>query len=170
MDIFRIAYLLLTRKITKVLKTNDYFIVSRLSENGNRTYESVAIHKDDFVSQINNSQSNVIALSCSDLTTAITVGNPVAYYDFEKDFTAKEVIATLLTPQSAGSTFTVNVYKNGTTIFSTLLTIDNNETSSLTATIPAVLSTTSFSKGDRLTVGITQVGNGTAAGLILQML
>jgi len=170
MDIFRIAYLLLAKKITKTVKTNDYFILSRLTENSGRVYESVAIHKNDFFSEIANSRVEVIALSCSDLTTPIVVGNPVAYYDFDSDFTATDVIASLLTPQSAGAIFTVNVYKNGSTILSTLVTINNAHRSSLTASIKAVLSTTTFIKGDRLTVGVSQVGNGTAAGLILQLL
>jgi hypothetical protein len=59
---------------------------------------------------------------------------------------------------------TVNIKKNGTTIFSTTLTIDANEKTSTTAATPAVLSTTTFADDDEITMDIDVAGTG-AKGL-----
>jgi len=59
----------------------------------------------------------------------------------------------------------LQIKKNGTTIFSTVPTIDNSESTTLTAATPSVISVTSFTRGDRITASITQVGDGTAKGI-----
>lgn len=65
---------------------------------------------------------------------------------------------------ATGSRFTIDVKKNGTSIFSTLLTFDASELSTLTSSIPYVLTTnpTVFAVSDVLLVEITQVGAATA--------
>jgi hypothetical protein len=60
-----------------------------------------------------------------------------------------------------GSTINIDIKRAGTSIFSTLLSIDDGEKTSLTATTPAVLSTTSLSDDDELVVSIEQVGSTT---------
>jgi uncharacterized delta-60 repeat protein len=59
-----------------------------------------------------------------------------------------------------GSTFNVDVKKNGTSIFSTPITIDDGENNSLIATIPAVLTTFYFTIADKIEVFVTQAGSG----------
>jgi hypothetical protein len=67
-----------------------------------------------------------------------------------------------------GSTIIVDIKKNGTTIFSTKLTIDAGETSSTTAAAAAVISTAAFTTTDEITVHIDQVGS-TIAGTALKL-
>lgn len=110
-----------------------------------------------------------ISFACSDEATALTTGTAKITLHAPFDFTLKSLFAGLTTAQASGSIFTVDVNKNGATILSTKITIDNTETSSLTAATPPVISTTSFSKGDIITVDIDQVGNGTATGLKVYM-
>ncbi len=100
-----------------------------------------------------------------DETTAITTGTGKVSLRMPYGFTLTAVRGNLVTAQSSGSIFTANVKKNGTTIFSTKITIDNTEKSSLTAATPAVLSTTSLADDDLITVDVDQVGDGTAKGL-----
>ena len=101
----------------------------------------------------------------SDQTTAITTGTPLtcrAPYAF----TITSVKASLKTAQASGSLFTLDIKKNGTSIFSTLLTFDNTEKTTATAATAAVLSSTTLADDDELTFIVTQVGDGTAVGLV----
>lgn len=172
-DIFRIIHLLLAKKVTtELLNKFDWLIVSRQIQGSPGSYESYAIKKEDFIASILSEiplKSESFGLACSDLTSPIVAATEAGYYDIPYKFKVTEVIATLLTAQASGSTFTVNLYKNGVSILSTLLTIDNGDTSSLNASIAAVIDSaqSTFQKGDRFSVDVTQVGNGTATGLIV---
>lgn len=106
----------------------------------------------------------MLPVACSDESTALTTGTKVTFHA-PYAMTLTEVFAGLTTPQTSGSIFTVDVKKNGTSIFSTKITVDNTEETSLTAATPAVFSTTSIAKGDKITVSIDQIGDGTAKGL-----
>jgi hypothetical protein len=79
-------------------------------------------------------------------------------------FAVTEVGAYLKTAQASGSIFTLDINKNGTSILSTKLTIDNTESTSEAAATPAVISTTTLAKGDVVSWDVDQVGDGTAAG------
>lgn len=105
------------------------------------------------------------AVAASDETTAIVTGNGKVTFRIPVAMTITSVTASLTTAQPAGSIFTIDVKKNGTTIFSTLLTIDNTELTSTTAATPAVLSVTSIAADDAIRVDVTQVGTAGAAGL-----
>jgi hypothetical protein len=105
-----------------------------------------------------------IQAAASDETTAIIAGNDKVTFRLPCAIILSEVRASLTEAQTSGSIFTVDIRVNGSSILSTLLTIDNNEKTSKTATTPAVISTTSLSDDDEITVDITQVGNGTAKG------
>lgn len=68
-----------------------------------------------------------------------------------------------LNTAAVGGSLTVDVKKNGTSIFSTLLTFDSGETTTRTASVPYVLTgAISFVKGDYIDVYITNVGSSTA--------
>ena len=71
--------------------------------------------------------------------------------------------ASLSTASSSGAV-TVDINSGGSTIFSTNLTIDANETTSTTAATPAVLSTTSIADDSQITIDVDGAGTG-ARGL-----
>jgi hypothetical protein len=101
-------------------------------------------------------------ISVSDETTAITTGTAKVTFYAPYDGAWDEVY-TGVSVQSTSGVVTTNVKKNGATIFSTKPSIDATEDTSLTGTV-AVLSTTTFTKGDKITIDIDAAGTG-AAGL-----
>ena len=115
-------------------------------------------------------QTVIVQLSCSDLTTAITTGTTKAYFRSPLAFTLTDVRASLLTAQTSGNIFTVDINQSGVSILSTKLTIDNTEKTSVTAATPAVISTTAIADDAEITIDVDQVGSGTAAGLIVTLI
>jgi hypothetical protein len=111
-----------------------------------------------------------VQLSCSDLVNAITTGTTKAYFRSPTAFTLTQVRASLLTAQTSGNIFTVDINKSGTSILSTKLTIDNNETTSVTAATPAVISDSAITDDVLITIDVDQIGNGTAIGLIVTLI
>ncbi|MEM1345922.1 MAG: hypothetical protein AAGI34_15260, partial [Pseudomonadota bacterium] len=84
--------------------------------------------------------------------------------------TLTEVRASVTTAP-VGALIVVDIKKNGASILSTPLTIDDGETTSTTAATPAVLSDIALADDDQITVDITQVGSTTAgAGLKIALL
>jgi len=102
---------------------------------------------------------------CGDESSAITTGTSLVTFRMPYNFYLSSIKASLTTAQTSGSLLTVNVKKNGSTVFSTNITFDNTEKTSKTATTPAVLSTNTVSDDDEITIDVTQVGDGTATGL-----
>lgn len=110
-------------------------------------------------------------VACSDMTTAITAANDKAYFRAPVAFTATEVRASLFTAQTAGSIFTVDIKINGITLLSTLITIDNNEKTSLTAATQPVIAAAmaNIANDDIITFDVTQAGT-SPAGLIVTII
>lgn len=102
-------------------------------------------------------------LAVSDETTALTTGTAKITFRMLYGMTLTSVRANVNTASSSGDV-TVDVKKNGTTIFSTTLTIDSGEKTSLTAAVPAALSTTALADDDEITIDIVGAGTG-AKGL-----
>jgi hypothetical protein len=120
-----------------------------------------------FVQQEITANSYVLyGLVCSNLTDALTTGTTKAFLAVPSGFTVDAVYAYVLTGQTSGSVFTIDINENGTSILSTKLTIDNNETGSNTAAIPAVISDTSIAAHARLTVDFDAVGTGGVAVIV----
>lgn len=113
---------------------------------------------------------DALIIACSDETTALTTGTAKVSFRMPYALTLTSVRANLVTAQTSGSIFTVNVKKNGTTVFSTKPTIDNTETSTQTAATPSILSTTALADDDLITVDIDQIGGGTAKGLKIALI
>lgn len=111
-----------------------------------------------------------LPMACSDETTALTTGTAKITFRMTCAVTLSEVRASLTTAQASGSIFTVDINKSGTSILSTKLTIDNAETTSVTATTPAVISDASLADNVVMTVDIDQIGNGTATGLKIYLI
>lgn len=103
----------------------------------------------------------------TDRTTDITTGTKLVVRA-PHGLTIKAVRASLETASSSG-TPTFNVLKNGTTIFSTKVTIDATERTSVTAATASVLSTTSIADDDELTFTVDTSGTG-ARGAIVTIL
>lgn len=106
-----------------------------------------------------------LKIDCGDRITPLVVASNVGSIRLPFAFTLSGIRASLDIAQASGSIFTVNVKENGTTILSTLITIDNGELTSVTAVAPAVISDAALADDALVTVDVTQVGNGTASGL-----
>lgn len=111
-----------------------------------------------------------IQAAASDETTALTTGTAKVTFRTPTAFTLTEVRASLTTAQASGSIFTVDINQNGSSVLSTEITIDNTETTSVTATTPAVISTSAISDDAEITVDIDQIGDGTAKGLKITLI
>ncbi len=112
-------------------------------------------------------KTSPVIVSCSDLTTTITAGTGKAYFRMPYAATVASVKASLLTAQSGGSVFTIDINESGTTILSTKITLDNNEKTSTTAATAAVISDTLLANDAEITIDIDQVGSGTPAGCLV---
>ncbi|MFM7796262.1 MAG: collagen-like triple helix repeat-containing protein, partial [Candidatus Nitrosotenuis sp.] len=102
--------------------------------------------------------------------TALTTGTSKAYFRMPYAFTVTAVRASLFTAQSTGNIFTVDINESGTSIISTKLTIDNTEKTSTTAATAAVISDTALADDAEITIDIDQVGDGTAKGLVVEII
>lgn len=96
-------------------------------------------------------------------TNPVTTGDTVTFRAPDA-FTVTGVRINVKTASSSGL-IDVNVKKNGVTIFSTRVTIDSGEKTSVTAATPAVLSVTAVADNDELTVEVVDDGTG-ATGLV----
>ena len=110
-------------------------------------------------------QSNIDALqvAASDETTDLTTGITTTFRaPYAMELTD---VRASVTTAPIGADITVDVTANGTTIFSTIISIDDGSKTSVGSASPRVISTTSIPddaeiKVDIKTVGSTTVGNG----------
>lgn len=79
--------------------------------------------------------------------------------------------ASLAVAQSEGNVVTVDVNRNGSSIFSTPLTFDNTEKSTRLATTPAVYASDGdlLYEGDEITLDVDQLGTAAAKGLTVYL-
>ena len=109
--------------------------------------------------------NTALIVACSDETTALAAGTSKTTFRMPYAFNLTSVRASLTNAQTSGSTITMDINQNGSSILSTMITIDNNEKTSVTAATPPVISTSSLVDDAEITVDIDQIGNGTATGL-----
>ena len=98
-----------------------------------------------------------------DETTTITSGTDKFTFYADDDIAVASVFIGLTTQSSSG-VVTVDVNKNGTTIFSTNPSIDANEDTSLTGTAAVLDGAVTFAAGDKISIDIDAAGTG-AKGL-----
>lgn len=116
------------------------------------------------VGWVNTKISNVvfvISAATSDIASDLEVGTDKAIFfmPFNMELKAgNDGIFAGLGTVCSGSTFITDVNLNGTTILSTKISIDAGENTSLTASTPPVISTTTLPKGSKITVDFDQVG------------
>lgn len=112
-----------------------------------------------------------IQFAVSDETTALTTGTGKITFRMPYAMSLTSVRGSLSSAQTSGSILTINVKKNGSTIFATKLSFDNTEDTTLTATTPfsflAGAPSISFADDDKVTIDIDQVGTGGAGLKIL---
>lgn len=108
--------------------------------------------------------SKTFPVKCTDDVTPLAVAT-VFTFRMPYAMTLTGIRASLTTAQASGSIFTVDVREAGVTILSTLITIDNTEETSTTAVTPPVISDASLADNAKMTVLVTQIGNGSAIGL-----
>jgi hypothetical protein len=106
-----------------------------------------------------------IQLAASDETTALTTGTSKVSFRMPFAMTLTEVRASLVTAQTSGAIFTVDINEAGVSVISTKLTIDNTELTSVTAATPPVISDSALADDALITIDIDQIGDGTAKGL-----
>ncbi len=104
-----------------------------------------------------------ICIAVGDETTAITTGDAKVGFRMPFAMTLTAVRASLRVASSSGIP-TVRIEEGGTTVLSTLLTIDEGELTSTTADVPAVISDSTLADDAAITIDITVAGTG-AAGL-----
>ena len=104
-------------------------------------------------------QSVVVPLSPLGTDAVLTVDQALLGRSFPYDFQIDDIILTLDTAPT-GSTFIVDVKKNSVSIFNTLLSVDDGENTSTTATTAYALTATptTITKGDLVTFSIIQIG------------
>lgn len=109
-----------------------------------------------------------IGIACSDETTNLTTGTAVVTFRMPHAMTMQGVRASLSTASSSG-VVDVDVKEGGVSIFSTRLTINANEKTSVTAATAAVISDLSLADDAEITVDIVAAGTG-ARGLKVWLL
>jgi hypothetical protein len=113
-----------------------------------------------------------VQLACSDLTSVITASTTVkkAFWIAPCDGYITEVFADVDVAQTSGSIIDIDISKSGTSLFTQRVTIENSQTSSLTAILQPALSSTprTFVKGQKYIVYVNTIGaSSTARGLLV---
>ena len=191
-DVRQIKYLSLfnadTASITATVRVNDGTntrIIGKFTlatgervgytvDHGFLTFDVNGLAKDASAVTSVNGQTGAVTIplkqfdgmALSDLATVLTTTTNAGAWIVPCNCTLNEVFTGLVAAQSSSGAVTVDAKRSGTSIFSTLPSIDASESTNLTGTA-AVLSTTSFSKGDIVIFSITAAGTG-AKGLQVQ--
>ena len=108
-----------------------------------------------------------LMFAASDETSDLAVGTDLLTFAMPFDITLTDVRAFVVTAPT-GADLEVDILKNGVSILSTNITIDAGENNSENAATPPVISDTSLSKDDVISVDLIQVGS-TVAGAGLKI-
>lgn len=115
---------------------------------------------------VNQAQEMAFCVSFSDETTAITTGTGKASFHYPWAMRLTRFRLDLGVAQDSGSLLTVDINASGTSVLGTKLTIDNDAETSLVAATPYTFASTDtlVSEGQRGSIDVDQVGDGTAKG------
>jgi len=119
--------------------------------------------------------SIAMEIACSDETTALTVADDKVTFRMPYAMTLNGGIAgvraSLTTTGTISGVTTIDIEQGGTSILSTLLTIDYGEFTSYTGATPVVISTTALTDNAEITVNVDVLSGGaTEAGLKIQLI
>lgn len=106
---------------------------------------------------------SIYGIAVSDELTPIAAATNLATFVAPVNMTIVNVGASLTTAQASGSDFTVDIKVNGAGILKDPLVIANTEESNLNINIAS--RNTALIAGDKITIDVTQIGDGTATGL-----
>ena len=124
-----------------------------------------ATTKEATFQMVSDALPQAFTIIVGDETTALTVADDKLNFRMPYAMTVTEVRASVVTAPT-GAVITVDIEESGTTIFSTLLTIDATEKTSTTAATPAVISDASLADDAEISINVDTIGSGTAgAGL-----
>lgn len=112
----------------------------------------------------NTPEEHMIIDVSRDETTSITTGTNKYVFYAPYAMTLTKIPKATLTTNSTSGSVTLDINESGVSLFSTLLTIDVNEATSVTAAVPAVLSDTTIADNAQVTIDINGAGTG-AKGL-----
>ena len=121
---------------------------------------------DEWIQHFDTAGTSIL-LTVGDETSNLTTGTGKLTFRMPYGFTLTEVRASVNTAPT-GSTIIIDVNEDGTTVFSTNLTIDATEKTSTTAAIPAVISDATLADDSEITIDIDQIGS-TIAGVGLKI-
>lgn len=108
-------------------------------------------------------------VACSDTTTDITTGDDKVTFRMPFAGTLTAVRASCSTAP-VGSTIIIDIEESGTTVLSTLLSIDASEKTSVTAASQAVISDSALADDAEISINFDQVGSSTAGkGVIVTL-
>jgi len=105
-------------------------------------------------------------IAASDETTAITAAADKVTFRMPYAFTLTSVRASLTTAGTTSGVTTIDIHESGTTILSTKITIDYDETTSVSAAAQPVISDAALASDAEMTIDVDGIsGGGTEAGL-----
>jgi hypothetical protein len=104
----------------------------------------------------------LIAIALGNESSSHTVGASVVTFRMPYAMTLTEVRLSVGTAPT-GASFVVDLNESGVSVFSTTLSIDATEKTSVTAAVPAVISDANLADDAEMTVDIDQIGS-TIAG------
>jgi hypothetical protein len=128
-------------------------------------FKNLDTHNSSVKDYLEDLTEEALIVVCSDETTALTTGLAKVTFRMPFAFVITEVRASLTEAQTSGNIFTVDINVGGASILSTKLTVDNNETTSVTAATPTVISDGVVADNAVLTIDIDQIGASGAKGL-----
>jgi len=120
-------------------------------------------------------QSRALEVACSDELTALTVADDLITFRMPYALTLNGGIAgvraSLTTAGTTSGVTTIDIEQGGSSILSTLLTIDYSELTSYTGATPVVISTTALTDNAVITVNVDVLSGGaTESGLKIQLI
>ena len=119
------------------------------------------------LSDIGGAVETEMSFAASDATTPLVVANNTGGMFATHDITPQSLFAGVSIVGGTSGVTTIDILSNGSSILTTLITIDFGEATSLTAAVQPVIQVgKKINKGDRISTNITTIsGDGTEAGL-----
>jgi hypothetical protein len=112
-------------------------------------------------------ESEVLVVAASDETTDLTTGAAKVTFRMPYAMTLEDVRASVTTAPT-GANLTCDINESGTSVLSTVISIDAGEKTSVTAVTPPVISDSALADDAEITIDIDQVGS-TVAGTGLKV-